>query len=185
MNRIPKSDVPLSLSVAPVPPRPGPEIYILRLKGAERFTFTVYSHAIFGVWVHWSGGKSSPHYTDADRCPGCARQEPKRWKGFVHCYCHEKKQEVFLELTPASAHSLLDQLAVGETLRGQGIFVNRTKGDNGRLLIRVMNPCREPEKLPEAKDPQESLMRIWGIHPLAPEGGLEFPTSQRNGVLKH
>lgn len=183
MNRLP-DDSPLSLELQPVPPKEGPEIYILRLKGSEGFTFTVYSDAIFGIWVHWSGDRSAPHYTDAKRCPGCGRDEPKRWKGFLHCYCIEKKQEVFLELTPASANSLTDQLAVGELLRGQGLFVKRTKGDNGRLLIRVLNAHPDPKSLPQALDPQVSIMSLWGIRQKAPEGGMEFPTHARNGFAR-
>jgi len=181
MNRLPKDGQPMSLDLQAVPPKSGPEIYILRLKGRERFSFTVFSETMFGIWVHWSHDRSSPHFTDAKRCPGCQRQEPKRWKGFLHCFCIEKKQEVFLELTPASAGSLLDQLATGELLRGQGIVVERTKGDNGRVLVRVCNTHPEPSKLPPALDPQTSLLALWGIHAGAPQGGLEFPT-HLNGV---
>lgn len=171
----------MSLSLEPLPPKAGPEIYIMRLKGRERFSYTIFSESMFGIWVHWAGRKSAPHFSDTERCPGCKRQEPKRWKGFLHCFCIEKKQEVFLELTPASAHSLLDQLAVGEVLRGQGIVVERTKGDNGRLLIRVCNSHPDPAKLPPALDPQVSLLSLWGIHPQATPGGLEFPTHAANG----
>lgn len=181
-NRIP-SDKPLSLAIDHNPPKEGPEIFILRLRGSERFSFTCLSE-LWGVWVHWSGQKSAPHYSDTKRCPGCRTQDPMRWKGFVHAFCVEKRQEVFLELTPASAHALNAQLATGELLRGQGIVVQRTKGDNGRLLVRVHSKCPDPDKLPPAKDPQESLMRLWGIQPQAPESGKEFPLSS-NGWLDH
>jgi hypothetical protein len=183
MNRIP-DDTPMSLAIDPVPPREGPEIYILRLQGAERFTFTVYSSAIFGIWVHWSGDRSSPHYTDTKRCQGCQEEQPMRWKGFLHAYCIEKRQDVFLELTPGSARALQEQLGAGESLRGQGLFVQRTKGNNGRLLIRVLNAHPDSAKLPPEIDPQASLMTLWGIKPQSPKGGREFPTASRNGVHK-
>lgn len=181
MNRLPPDDTTMSLCIDPHPPKSGPEIYILRLKANEKFSFQVFSPDIFGIWVHWSGAKSTPHFTDTGRCPGCRNEDPMRWKGFVHAHCIEKKQDVFLELTPASANSLRDQLGVGETLRGKCIFVNRTKGDNGRLLIRVMQGHLPSDALPPALDPQKSIMALWGIREKAPQGGMEFPTHTLNG----
>jgi len=184
MNRIP-DDTRLSLAIEPVPPRSGPAMFILRLKGSEALTFHCFSRAPFGIWVHYDqiANRSEPHYTDAGECAGCLHQKPKRWKGFLHCWCVEKKQQVFLELTPASANALIGQQAVGETLRGKGIFVQRTKGKNGRLHVRILPGTIDPATMPEEVDPLPSIMALWGIHPQA-SGGRELPIPSLNGTSK-
>lgn len=145
------------------PPSAGPELFVLRLKGDEFFTFTIWSEEITGMWTHWGKGKSEPHYVDEDNCPGCNARRPRRWKGFIHAYCFEKKQEVLVELTPSSAKSLLDQLGAKASLRGNRIQVKRTKGANGRLLISVLTACPNPQDLPPAKDPKASILKLWGF----------------------
>jgi hypothetical protein len=184
MNRLPHDDTH-GLAVERTPPASGPEIYIYRLAAQETLTFHVFSRELFGIWVHWDryNKRSTPHYSDTGNCDGCQRELPKRWKGFLHTWCVEKKQQLFLELTPASANALKAQLATGETLRGKGIFVQRTKGKNGRLLVRVLPGQIDPQAMPEELDPLRSLMAIWGIHPRA-TGGREFPIPSVNGKPK-
>lgn len=184
MNRLP-SDATHGLAIENTPPTSGPEIYIYRLGAAESLTFHVFSRALFGIWVHWDryNKRSTPHYSDTARCDSCQRELPKRWKGFLHVWCVEKKQQLFLELTPSSANALQSQLASGETLRGKGVFVQRTKGKNGRLLIRVLPGSIDPQTMPEELDPLRSIMALWGIHPQAP-GGMELPVQSRNGRAK-
>jgi hypothetical protein len=143
-------------------PNVGPEIFILRMKGARSLTFTIWGTQIRGIWIHWVGKGSEPHFRDAEQCEGCKKNKEKRWKGFLHCYCSEMRQEVFLELTPASARSLRDQLAERATLRGSVIQVKRTTADNGRLYISTLTP-RIAEGLPPEKDPRPSIMRLWGV----------------------
>jgi len=152
-------------------PSSGPELFILRLKGNERFSFTSLATSIFGIWVHWSGNRSSPHYINAKKCPGCMEEQPKRWKGFLHAFCYEKKQEVFLELTPASASSLNRQVNAGRSTRGLRFTVLRTKGDNGRLVVQVepYAPIAGEETLPLEKSPLGSLIKLWGLGGKAPD----------------
>lgn len=163
MNRLP-SDTPLTLDRQDVPPKPGPECFIMRLKGQEFYTYTILSESLYGLNIHYgrTSLRSSPHFTDKERCEGCKADVPMRWKGYLHCICHEKGQEVFLELTPASAQSLLVQLP-GGNLRGNRIQVKRTKGDNGRLIISVLTACQTPECLPKSKNVEQSLLRLWGF----------------------
>lgn len=151
------------LDITPIPPRPGPELFILRLKGNDMHTFTIYSKAIWGINVHFVGNRSQPHFKNPDRCPGCKAKNVKRWKGFLHCFDHNMGQEVFLELTPKSALSLLGQLGSKGPLRGNRIQVKRTGKDNGRLLISVLTACGAIDQLPEGKDPLDSLLRLWGL----------------------
>lgn len=184
MNRLPPIDTPMTLDVQPLPPRVGPEIYILRLKANQLYTFTIFSPSMWGIFVHWNGKKSEPHFTQEDRCPGCISRRPKRWKGFLHCFCHELGQEVFLELTPASAHSLIGQLGSAGTMRGNRIQAKRGKGDNGRLIITVLTAVTSPDALGPAKDPQESIMALWGFPEDHPLSGKEFRTTKpTNGTL--
>lgn len=144
-------------------PTVGPEIFILRMKGQRTLTFSVWATKVKGIWVHWLGSHSAPHFRNEQECPGCLKRAQKRWKGFLHCYCYEMRQEVFLELTPASARSLADQLCHNATMRGARIQVKRTTADNGRLFISVLAPMPDGSPLPAEKDPRRSILRLWGI----------------------
>lgn len=167
MRKYPTNDGPLSLGICEMPPKVGPEIYILRLKASQLYTMTICSEKIFGLFVHWNGRKSEPHFEPQDRCPSCLSNRPKRWKGFLHCFCHELGQEVFLELTPASAHSIRGQLGKDVSFRGNRIQVKRGKGDNARLIIAVLAALPNSNSLPAGKDPLESIMALWGLDPAA------------------
>lgn len=160
------------LDISPIPPRPGPELFILRLKGSECHTFTIFSEALWGINVHFVGQRSQPHYKNPDTCPGCKAKNVKRWKGFLNCFDHDMGQEVFLELTPRSAQSLLGQLGVSGSLRGNRIQVKRTGKDNGRLLISTLTACKSVEQLPPGKDPLASLLKLWGLDHLEEFEGL-------------
>lgn len=166
----------LQLDVCPLPPKPGPEMFFQRMKGNECHTFTIYSKSLFGINVHFVGKRSSPHYRNEKKCPGCRAKNAKRWKGFLHCFNHNLSQEVFLELTPKSAQSLLSQLGRGAAMRGNRIQVKRTEGDNGRLLVSILTACDKPDQLPEGKDPLGSLLKFWGIDELDPDGVADAGT---------
>jgi len=160
----------LQLDICNTPPKPGPALFFQRMKGSECHTFTIYSKTLFGLNVHFVHGRSTPHYRNEKKCPGCRAQNSKRWKGFLHCFNVNLGQEVFLELTPHSAKSLLSQLGKGASLRGNRIQVKRTPGDNGRLLISILTAAPNVEQLPDPKDPLESLLRFWGMDRLDPDG---------------
>jgi hypothetical protein len=144
-------------------PKVGPELFILRMKADRRLTFQLWGTRIRGIWTHWSGPKSIPHFRDESICPGCLQGKPTRWKGYLHCYCVEMRQEVFLELTPASARSLRDQIHDPANMRGGVIQVKRGTGDNGRLYISILSHVPNVEALPKEKDPRPSILKLWGI----------------------
>jgi len=162
-------------------PTVGPEIYILRMKGQRSLTFTVWAGRPRGIWIHWAGNRSIPHFRDDEQCPGCAKRQEKRWKGFLHCYCHEMRQEVFLELTPASARSLADQLSNQVGMRGARIQVKRTTSDNGRLYISTMTPVTDLSLLPKEKDPRPSILRLWGVSEEQAEAWLKAEAGTETG----
>lgn len=144
-------------------PNEGPELYMLRLKGAKCITFTVWGERVRGCYYHWLKDHSEPHYTDAENCPGCKARCETKWKGYLHGYASELRQEVFLELTRSAAKSLMTQLDNAASIRGAVIQVKRTVSDNGRLYITILNPCKQPELLPPEKDPRPSLLKLWGL----------------------
>lgn len=144
-------------------PEDGPELFMLRMKGNKCLTFTIWGTKVRGCWYHWHKDHSEPHFQDDEKCPGCIARQGKKWKGYLHCYCSEMRQEVFLELTRACAKSLMDQLGGAPSIRGAVIQVKRTASDNGRLFVSIMKPCSNPELLPPEKDPRKSILRLWGL----------------------
>ena len=155
-----------------MPPKPGPAIFVKRLKGEEAVTVVILGDQVFGIWSHWQGKKSEPHFRDADTCPGCVARRPKRWKGYVHVYDYSANKEIFLELTPHSAHQLHFALGRQSELRGERIRVARSKGDNGRLTVAVLTAEKKTEALPRAKDPRPTILKLWGIDQEDPQGWL-------------
>lgn len=185
MNRF-TDDKPLSIAFDSEIPREGPEVFILRLKANQLFSFTLLSDKHTGVWAHWQGKKSGPHFKEEDRCPGCISRQPKRWKAYVHAFCHELGQEVFVELTPHSAQSLENQIGKGVNYRGNRFQAKRGKADNGRLTITMLQAISSPAALPPAKDPMPSIMALWGIFADKKTGQLDLAERFRmNGKATH
>jgi len=144
-------------------PEDGPELFMLRIKGSQKFTMNVYGQKIRGIFYHWNNGGSEPHYEPSINCPGCKVAQNKKWKGYLHCYCVEMRQEVFLELTAAAAKSLKHQLGNLPNMRGSIFQIKRTTSDNGRLFISILAPHSQPHVLPPEKDPRPSLLALYGF----------------------
>lgn len=145
-------------------PDDGPELFMLRLKANQKFTMNVYGTKIRGVFYHWVSGGSEPHYEPSKDCPGCKSAQNKKWKGYLHCYCVEMRQEVFLELTSNSAKSLKHQLGNIPNLRGSIFQIKRTASDQGRLYISILAPHSQPQVLPPEKDPRQSILALYGFN---------------------
>lgn len=157
------------------PPDPGPEMLILRLRAGQRIVATILSKALWGVWTHWAGKRSEPCFGDKADCPGHKRGLPLRWKGYLHVFDHTKKKEGFLELTPVSAESLLDQVGNDSPLRGERIQVIRGGGDKARLTVELLAAIKEGVVLPPEKDPEKTLRALWGIE--RPQKGSKLSTA--------
>lgn len=155
------------------PPPAGPAIFVRRLKGEEGVTCAILGDKVYGIWSHWQGKKSEPHFRNADDCPGCIARRPKRWKGFLHVWDYATNKEIFLELTPASASQLGQQLGRNSDLRGERIRVQRTKGDNGRLTVAVLQAEPKIDVLPKEKDPRQTILKLWGVAQEDPQGWLD------------
>lgn len=159
-------------------------MFILRLKANQTCSFTIYSRGWFKIRVHWNGKKSEPHFKQEHLCPGCLGHKPLRWKAYLHCFWHEQGQEVFVEFTPHSHVSLETQLLGGASLRGNRFQMKRGKTDNAKLIVTMLTADPSPERLPPEKDPQKSILALWGISPNDPRGGRELPTREpsKNGT---
>ena len=144
-------------------PEDGPELFMLRIKGNQKYTMNVYGQKIRGIFYHWIGRSSQPHYEPSHECPGCKIAQNKKWKGYLHCYCVEMRQEVFLELTVAAAKSLKTQLGNIPNLRGSIFQIKRTTSDNGRLFISILAPHSQPHLLAAERDPRSSLLALYGF----------------------
>lgn len=161
------------------PPRPGPEMQIVRLKSGQELHCTVISPALWGCYVHWAGNRSEPCYADKQKCPGHKKGLPIRWKGYIHVIDNHKQKECFLELTPLSADQLLGQIGSGEPLRGQRLSVRRMAGDKARLKVSLLahHTAVSSAELPLAKDPYKTLAKLWGISDIGGDylGGAAIP----------
>lgn len=144
-------------------PEDGPELFMLRIKGNQKYTMNVYGSKIRGIYYHWIGRSSAPHFEPSHLCPGCKIAQNKKWKGYLHCYCVEMRQEVFLELTQSAAKSLKQQLGNSSSIRGSIFQVKRTTSDNGRLFISILAPHSQPHLLAPEKDPRPSLLALYGF----------------------
>lgn len=155
----------LSVAFTDEIPDDGPELFMLRLKGNQKFTMNALGSKIRGIEYHWIGGHSEPHFNPSKDCPGCKQAQNKKWKGYLHTYCVEMRQEVFLELTAASAKSLKHQLGQCPTMRGAIFQIKRTGSDQGRVYISILAPHTQPHLLPAEKDPRPSLLALYGYSP--------------------
>lgn len=151
-----------------VPPEPGPELFVRRLKAGEASVFILLSDSLWGVWTHWDPTlrRTSPHLKDKKACPGCQRKLSKRWKGYLCVINENKHAREFLELTPVVARGLLDQAGDGIPLRGLRYRIERGKGDKARCKVTPQAPysCfKESPPLPPAMDPKQTLIDLWGL----------------------
>lgn len=144
-------------------PKAGPKMWIERVGAGGENLFTIFSLSIYGVWTHWGLYGSQPCLAERSKCSGCAGKLPKRWKGYLHCYDHHAKRQVFLELTPMSAESIVKQLGEDQPLRGYRVKIKRGNGPKARLKVEVMIPLPGGPPLVEEKYPEETLRQLWGF----------------------
>lgn len=157
-----------------LPPRPGPQLPIIRIRNSQIQSFTVLGAGLKGFWTHWNGKASEPCYEPVEECDACKKGLPRRWKGYLHCYHQDARQEGFLELTPTAAETLLGYLPKGDSLRCIRISLCRSSNsDKGRLRITVNPSMQTSEQLPPEKDPLETLSKLWKIPPEDGQHGLK------------
>jgi hypothetical protein len=141
------------------PPPSGPKLKIFRLKAGEQANFAIFGTKIRGYWTHWSG-RTDPCLEDKESCPGCKRQDPQRWKGYLFAR-HESTLECgFLEVTKVMRDKLM-HLAVDERyLRGMRIKACRGNGQKtsvNYMLLRPWGQEHEGEVIPNEVLPDDTL----------------------------
>jgi hypothetical protein len=145
------------------PPDRNGELWVLRLKGNTKRTFTIVSTKLWGVRTHWNGKRTVPCFKPTDSCEGCKKCMPQRWKGYLHAFDGARRGYCFLELTPEAARQLLAQFPKGFNLRGQRIEVERTSSDQGRLHVNVLAPTPNLSILPPEMSPKDTLLNLWEV----------------------
>jgi len=173
------------------PPRPGPNLPLIRIKSAEPKAFIILGSGIRGQWTHWNGKASEPCYEPKEECNGCRRGLPRRWKGYIHVYTVAEKKEGFVEVTPTAADILKHFLPADASYRGECIMLNRSSNsEKGRLKCSVHAPYANVASLPAERDPLETLAKLWkldsdvddeGGTPLKIHGGTPSDTPRPTG----
>lgn len=154
-------------SQSPVPPKRSDVLWIERVAGGEKQTFTVYSPTIWGVYTHWNGAATKPCYQDRSFCEGGHSEETLRWRGYLHAWSAKLNRPCFVQLTEECARRLLMQVADGATFRGLTLEVSRTSSKKGRLTANVLTwKSQQSDHLPPALDPRKSLEHLWRVKPL-------------------
>jgi hypothetical protein len=135
---------------------------VIRVTTSERQTFTVYSSSFFGQNVHFFGNRSFECTKDKSACNGCERGWPVKWKGYLHCFDHMKRREVFVELTSAASEMMEALVDPDKPLRGVVVNISKTKGGRyGRYVVSLLSRDIDADKLPEEKDPYPVLKFLW------------------------
>jgi hypothetical protein len=147
-----------------LPPKSGPKWWIERIAAGSGGMFTVFSRSIYGVWTHWGLYGSSPCLSERSKCDGCKARWPRRWKGYLHVYDFHNKRQCFLEITPAVAESISEQMGgrlEGVSLRGYRLQLRRGNGAKARLKVEVLAGLKDGPELPEEQSPEETLVKLW------------------------
>jgi hypothetical protein len=146
------------------PPLAGEFVEVLRIRKPEPRTLLILSPSIWAFHCHYVGNRTLPcsaREEDFCRCP--LSKFPQKWMGYLRFYENGQKLG-FVELTPGVANSILAQLNDGETFRGHTFkFWRSSAGKGARFYAeRLPHIERNPDKIPEDKDPKELLMKLWG-----------------------
>lgn len=146
-----------------VPPRPGPEIEVIRVEAGPGVRCQILSPAVWGVWTHWDGARSRECTGDDASCVGHEKGWPTRWKGYLYVWSSAHKSNVFLELTPGAAAEIIRQHGDGSSLRGLLLRLDR-HGTSIRAKVSVeLTPCvAGVETLPPDLSPEPILRKLWG-----------------------
>lgn len=163
-------------------PKLGVEVYVFRMPKERTLTFTAWGDTIRGFDVHWLGDRTAMHFEPAAECEHCLKNLPSKWKGYLHVFCVELRQEVFLEFTKVTANGFKLQVPNSEHLRGCVFQIKRGKSANSRMDIRMLSPLAPDVVLPPAKDPRPVILKLYGYSeqqiaewlPAEPENGAEW-----------
>jgi len=145
------------------PPKPGPDVEVIRCEGKAGVRVQIVSDSIWGVWTHWDGHRSRECTGEGQECQGHANGWPTRWKGYLYVWCATRKSFCFVELTPAAATEIIRQQGTIPSLRGYLLRLDRT-GSSIRCKVAVELTASPAGgcSLPKAISPEPVLRKLWG-----------------------
>jgi len=145
------------------PPKPGPDILVIRCEGKAKLCVQVVSEAIWGCWTHWDGRRSRECTGEDSTCTGHSNNWPTRWKGYLYVWCPIRKAFCFLELTPAAATEVERQKINEASLRGCFLRLDRAgQSIRSKILVELSYPNLREVNLPIAMNPEPVLRKLWG-----------------------
>jgi len=146
----------------PKPPRPGPKIKVVRVTTVTPQMFILLTPDPLTVWTHF--GRRSDECTMEERgeCEGCAKAQPRRWKGYFDAINYTDRERVILELTPPAIGTIAALCTERENARGLIVEISKTKGGkHGRYIVRTTNTTIDVATLAEPVDPLPTLRILW------------------------
>lgn len=147
-------------------PRAGPELWVRRLIKNESITFCSCSQSVWKFWIHWDpdSRKSSPCFKNHKQCPGHRRGLARKWRGYLFGCNETARRYEFLEITPATMETLNAMVGFLSNFRGQRWTLKRGDADTARIKVTSLQALAfdRVHDFPEDKDPQETLLRLWG-----------------------
>ena len=145
------------------PPKPGPEVSVIRCEGGSGVRVQIISDTIWGVWTHWDGHRSRECTAEDESCIGHKSKWATRWKGYLHVWCPFRKEYCFLELTPASAGEILRLNGSNPSLRGKLLRLDRVNGNKrAKIAVELTSGVSNVGELPVPQSPEPVLRRLWG-----------------------
>lgn len=145
------------------PPKPGPEVEVIRCEGGAGVRVQVVSDSIWGVWTHWDGHRSRECTGEDDNCIGHRSKWATRWKGYLHVWCPFRKAFCFLEITPMAAAEILRLLGGSPSMRGMHLRLDRVGGNKrAKIAVELTKGLGDVTILPEPLSPESVLRKLWG-----------------------
>jgi len=146
-----------------VPPRPGPEVEVIRVEKGPGVAVQIVSKKIWGVWTHWDGRRSRECTGEGLLCVGHSNNWPQRWKGYLHVWCPHRKQFCFLECTPAMAGEIIRLCGSDGNLRGMLLRASRHGNSiRAKVNVELTSSHNGGATLPEEQSPETVLRKLWG-----------------------
>lgn len=154
-----------------MPPAQKDVLFIVNPTANQRIKFRCDSVSFWGVWTHYTPGKTVLCYKRRELCEGGHKEINRRWKGYLQGWSTEREEEVFFQFTPRAAKKLIMSMAPKTPLRGLTFEIWRTGAKKGRVLGRWLSDvarAAELDALPAVLDPRRSIYNFLKI-PFIPE----------------
>lgn len=165
------------LETADRPPPAGPAVQIERINARCQVQVCFVCDKIEWVNTHWKPaaqgrkGYSLPHIQPAEECPGCQKQLPQKWRGFIDVLVFKPAGRAFYEITPGAAEDIEAMLPEVISLRGLVVMLTRMNGNTTRLKVQLMPhwDAYNAAPLPPSRSVIPILKKLWAYNAPLPE----------------